>query len=447
MNSTIHYLGRRSKFLLLACGIILVAVLGLADYFSGSEIAFSIFYFVPIYLAARYMGKWYGVAISAISVAMWLTADLLGGAHYSNFAIPVWNALMRLGVFLVVAYYTSVLEELNEGLERKVEERTKALTSEISERQAIETVLKRSESFHRHVIENAGGVPFQLVFGSTIGTGYYEYVGEGIRDILGVAPGELTEARFHELVEEFVPLLPDVPLDPLECRTKMMQGGFPHYKADLRVRAANGEEKWLNDSSLPLRDEKTGKVIGAFGILLDVTERKHSEEALRRSEEQYRSLFDRMMDGVYRSTHGGRFVDVNAAMVRMFGYSSKEELLKVDIRKDLYFAPEDRDSLFLDMGREKVDIFRMKRKDGSAIWVEDHAQYLHDEKGNVTFHEGILRNVTDRLQAEKRLREEEHLLSEAQRISHLGSWEIDFVTDKLRWSVEITTYICRTASA
>lgn len=135
-------------------------------------------------------------------------------------------------------------------------------------------------------------------------------------------------------------------------------------------------------------------------LIRDITDRKYSERALKESEERYHSLFDRMMDGVYRSTHHGKFMDVNDAMVRMFGYSSKEEMLQVEIKKDLYFAPSDRDSLFLDTGQVKIEVFRMRRKDGSEIWVEDHGGYVHDENGNVIFHEGILRDVTDRLRNE-----------------------------------------------
>ena len=49
-----------------------------------------------------------------------------------------------------------------------------------------------------------------------------------------------------------------------------------------------------------------------------------------------------MLDGVYRSTHQGRFVDVNPAFVKMFGYSSKQEMLDItDIKKELYFSPEE----------------------------------------------------------------------------------------------------------
>jgi diguanylate cyclase (GGDEF)-like protein/PAS domain S-box-containing protein len=133
----------------------------------------------------------------------------------------------------------------------------------------------------------------------------------------------------------------------------------------------------------------------------ELATRQRAEEELRRSEERYRTLFDNMMDGIYRSTHDGRFVDVNAAMVRMFGYSSREELMAVDIKKELYFLPEERGSHILDTGREEIEVYRMRRKDGSEIWVEDHGHYVHDERGNILYHAGMLRDVTTRKKAEE----------------------------------------------
>lgn len=153
--------------------------------------------------------------------------------------------------------------------------------------------------------------------------------------------------------------------------------------------------------------DSNGKLISFQGYMFDITARKQFEEALMKSEERYRSLFDRMMDGVYRSSHEGKFVEVNPAMVQMFGYSSREEMLNVDIKKELYFAPSERDSLFLDTGQERTETFRMRHKNGSEIWVEDHGSYVHDEKGNVIFHEGILRDVTQRLLAEAELKKSE----------------------------------------
>ena len=173
-----------------------------------------------------------------------------------------------------------------------------------------------------------------------------------------------------------------------------------------RMRRKDGSEIWVEDHGQYVHDDE-GKVIYHEGILRDVTGRMQIERALRDSEERFRSLFDRMMDGIYRSTHDGRFVEINPAMVKMFGYSSKEEMMKVDIKRDLYFAEEDRESLFLDSAQERIEIFRMRRMDGSEIWVEDHGQYVHDEQGNVKYHEGILRDVTERKYIEGELRKSE----------------------------------------
>ena len=140
-------------------------------------------------------------------------------------------------------------------------------------------------------------------------------------------------------------------------------------------------------------------------VFENITERKRAEEKVRQSEERYRSLFDRMLDGMYRSTHEGRFVDVNPTLVKMFGYSSKQEMLEIaDIKKELYFSPEERGSHILDTGQEEVEVYRMRRKDGSEVWVEDHGDYVHDEHGNIIYHEGILRNVTERKRLEEELK-------------------------------------------
>ncbi len=174
-----------------------------------------------------------------------------------------------------------------------------------------------------------------------------------------------------------------------------------------RMRRKDGSEIWVEDHGRYVHDEH-GNVLFHEGVLRDVTERVQAEERLRQSEERYRSLIDGMLDGTYRSTHDGRFVDVNPAFVNMFGYSNKQEMLDIsNVSKALYFSPDDRASLFLDTGQERVEVFRMRRKDGSEIWVEDHGRYVHDEHGNVLFHEGVLRDVTERIRAEEALRESE----------------------------------------
>ena len=162
-----------------------------------------------------------------------------------------------------------------------------------------------------------------------------------------------------------------------------------------------------------------------FFIIHDVTEREQMNEALRESEFRYRTLFENMIDGIYRSTPEGKFVEVNPAMVKMFGYSSEQEMLNIDIKKELYFAPEERGSHILDTGQEEIESYRMRRKDGSEIWVEDHGYYIHDEQGKIIFHGGMLRDITERKRSEEAIRESESQLKESQNMAGLGSYVLD----------------------
>lgn len=302
---------------------------------------------------------------------------------------------------------------------------------DITKLKDVETTLRESELKFRLVVEEA----VEIVF-TVDKAGYFTYVNPAGLKSSGYSLDELKKLNYIDLIEP-------------EYKQRVARNYFKQYlernavsTTEYPFRTKAGGIRWFNQNTRLLIENND--VAGFYVIARDVTERrnteialKESEKVLRESEERYHSLFDRMMDGVYRSTHDGRFVDVNPAMVEMFGYSSREEMLVVDIKKELYFSPSDRDSLFLDTGSERAEIFRMRRKDGSEIWVEDHGLYVHDENGNVMFHEGILRNVTERLHVEKALREKDMLVAEAQRIGHLGTWEYDIETKKIYWSDEM----------
>ncbi len=198
-----------------------------------------------------------------------------------------------------------------------------------------------------------------------------------------------------------------------ETSTKLFQvfndvysTGKPKTLFDHGIIRKDGSKRVI-EMSVSLIREPSGEPIGFRGVGRDITERIQAEQALFESEERYRSLFDRMMDGVYRSTHEGRFVNINTAMVTMFGYSSIEEMMRVDIANDLYFKPEERDSHCLNAQQNKKEVFRMRRKDGSELWVEDHGHYVRDEQGEIVFHEGIMRDVTDSRKAEEAIKKSE----------------------------------------
>ena len=138
-------------------------------------------------------------------------------------------------------------------------------------------------------------------------------------------------------------------------------------------------------------------------VARDITESKQAEDALKESENNYRKLVEIMPDGVYKSTHEGEFVAANPAMIKMLGYNSKEELFAVDIKNDLYIKDSDRNNVTLNELSQELAIFQLRKKDKSLIWVEDHGWYSFNELGEISYHEGIIRDVTERIHKEQEL--------------------------------------------
>ncbi len=122
----LDFLERLPEPMIAAAGVVLVVLVWVLDYLTGREISFSIFYVAPIVLVTWYEGRNAGFLVSLICALAWLTADMLGGREYSYIVIPYWNALVRLGFFLIIAFSLSRLKHTF-GLERSLA-RTDPLT-------------------------------------------------------------------------------------------------------------------------------------------------------------------------------------------------------------------------------------------------------------------------------------------------------------------------------
>jgi PAS domain S-box-containing protein len=125
-------------------------------------------------------------------------------------------------------------------------------------------------------------------------------------------------------------------------------------------------------------------------VLKDISDRREAER-------RYRELFDNIQEGLFFSTPGGRFVEVNDAMVRMLGYGSREELLQIDIPQQLYFSPEQRErhsEVMKENGHLRNFEATLRRKDGSPIHVLINAFGLHDNAGRLLQIRGLMLDVT-----------------------------------------------------
>jgi len=146
-------------------------------------------------------------------------------------------------------------------------------------------------------------------------------------------------------------------------------------------------------------------------------ERKRTEAALRESEVSYRTLVERAPVGIYRSNPAGRFLAANAALVRMLGYDTLEEVQRLDMARDVYADPAERQRLldrdsYTDREYDEVEAM-WKRKDGLPLTVQLSIRAVRNVAAEVEYYETIVRDVTEqrRLQAQ---------LTQAQKMEAIG---------------------------
>jgi PAS domain S-box-containing protein/putative nucleotidyltransferase with HDIG domain len=144
-----------------------------------------------------------------------------------------------------------------------------------------------------------------------------------------------------------------------------------------------------------------GQIVGIRELLVDVTDFREAEEKIRESEERYRSLFENTLDGIYRTTFEGKYIDANPSLVKMLGYDCKKELLAIDIPTQLYIRREDRPA---PNKRNKIFETQLKKKDGTIITVEINSRVIY-RNGKPVYYEGIVRDITQRKITDEKLNE------------------------------------------
>ncbi len=145
--------------------------------------------------------------------------------------------------------------------------------------------------------------------------------------------------------------------------------------------------------------------IKVLSIIRDITEHKRMEEALRVSEEKYRSIFENAAEGIFQTSMDGRILAANPAFVKLLGYNSLQELIAgvPDVRK-LYAEPGRRLHLVRKvMEEDSVSDYEgiISRKDGSKIWVSINAHALRDPNDKVVGLKGMIIDITHRKRAQK----------------------------------------------
>jgi diguanylate cyclase (GGDEF)-like protein/PAS domain S-box-containing protein len=128
------------------------------------------------------------------------------------------------------------------------------------------------------------------------------------------------------------------------------------------------------------------------------TERTHTLLALKASETRYRELYENVVAGVFQSTPDGRVMAANPALVKLLGYASEDELLEINISRDLYVYAQDREGWMRKMaavGEIRNAELVLRRKDGKRIVVLENSRAVRDEQGCTIYYEGTLTDITE----------------------------------------------------
>ncbi|MGH9872238.1 MAG: PAS domain S-box protein [Pyrinomonadaceae bacterium] len=162
---------------------------------------------------------------------------------------------------------------------------------------------------------------------------------------------------------------------------------------------------------------------------------------VQKAEENYRSIFENAVEGIFQSTLDGRFITANPAMARILGYESPDELIAMvtDIARQVYVDGEVRaraSRLQKELAPLEAFEFEAYRKSGDKIWLSLNRRSVRDEQGVELYHEGTIEDITERKQADERVRQSERSLAEAQHLAHIGSWNWDLRDNVLSWSDE-----------
>jgi len=300
--------------------------------------------------------------------------------------------------------------------------------TDIEDRKRAEDALRSHEQNLRLLVDT---IPGHIV--TTTPTGEIELLNRRVLEYFDKTPEELVNWRTSDAIH------PDDLALTIAALTRAIQTGEP-YEREHRLRRADGAYRWFHTRGLALRD-KEGRIVRWYLLPIDVDDRRRAEEALRKSEERWRSVFENSAIGVALTDLNGRFLTTNHVFQAMVGYTEEElravsfaDLAHEDYRQANW-------ALVTELVEGKRRQFQIeekyRRKDGSSIWVSNNVSLVPGTERVPRFIMALSEDITQRKRAEEKLRRSEADLLDAQRMSRTGSLKIDISSGTVTGSPQV----------
>ena len=281
-------------------------------------------------------------------------------------------------------------------------------------RRRDEEQLRKSEERWRAVFENSA---VGIVLQSGDRSGRFLAANAAYQRMLGYSSDELRTLTFMDITYE----------EDREANRRLaaelLEGKRQSFELIKRNRRKDGTLMWvsIHVSLIPGTD---GNDHLFMSIVDDITERKRAEEALGRSERQFRALFEEAAVGIALVDSAGRPFESNRKLQQILGYSA-HELRGMPFT--MFTDPDDATadwSLFSDLLSGKRDHYhiekRYRRKDGTLVWGDLTVYIVRDDRGQPMFSIGMVQDITDRKRAEEALQKAQADLAHVARVSALG---------------------------
>ncbi len=274
------------------------------------------------------------------------------------------------------------LKDLVRGLQERASTPTEEQIDQLGQ------VIARSQRSFKELIDSLEDVACAVSLDGTVRT-----VNKRVTELLGIAYQEIVGHKVHEF---------------LESPTRVeMDSGIPrfldrkHWSGIVPVRLKNTTRVLYFDCVINAII-KDGEAVGVSVLARDVTEEREKER-------RFTELFETLQEGVYFSTPEGKLLDVNAALVHLLRYGSKDELLSIDSQA---LNPDPSQTPVLgrttdDRGGVRTREITLRRKDGTAATFLDSSRAVWDTGGNIIRYQGTLVDVSERCEMEQTLRRQE----------------------------------------
>jgi two-component system, NtrC family, sensor kinase len=290
----------------------------------------------------------------------------------------------------------------NKPTYKELGQRVRKLTDELLDRDQMEKDVERIFNFSIDMI------------GSGNLKGYFTRINSSFKKTLGYTQREFLKNPFIKFVHD----------DDVEKTKKALADAVKGKKEIYivnRYKCKDDSYKWIEWKVSVIVKENKFIAVGR-----DITDGKQAQEALLKSEEKYRRLFESLVDVFYQADSSGKITMVSPSITKAAGYKPEEVI--GSYLKDYYVNPDERNKfseLISTNGFVENFEVQMKKKDGSVLWASVNASLSMDQEGSVVGVEGIARDITERIKDEEVLRVSKERFRSLTEVTSDWIWEVD----------------------